>query len=126
MNAEEAWHFLITHCREIDVRCGPAEVKITVSDERWRTVMRHGEVTEKAEGTHTHDLLTYLAYVSRKANNPASIPQGQPFTAADGLWLSHSDWNAGFSTSEGRRVGIRNDAGARSIVPLLEFQSSHP
>lgn len=126
MDAGEAWHFLITHCRDLEVCCGSARVKITVSDDGWHTVTRHDGVEERADGTYTHDLLTYLAYVSRKADAPARPAQGQPFEATESLWVSHSDWNANFSTSDGRRLHVYNEAGTESILPLVEFQSSQP
>ena len=76
MDAGEAWHFLITHCRDLEVCCGSARVKIIVSDDGWHTVTRHDGVEERADGTYTHDLLTYLAYVSRKADAPARLQRG--------------------------------------------------
>lgn len=124
MDAGEAWHFLITHCRGLEVRCGSARVKITVTDEGWRTVMRHDVGQETADGTHTHDLLTYLACVSSKNGAPVCPAKGQPLEAPESLWVSHSDWNANFSTPDGRRLHIYNEAGAQSILPLVEFQSS--
>ena len=126
MDAGEAWHFLISHCRDLEVRCGSARVKITVSDEGWRTVMRDDGVEETADGSHTHDLLTYLAYVSRKVGAPVCPAKGRPLEASEGLWGSRSDWNANFSTSDGRRLHVYNEAGTESILSLVEFQSSQP
>ena len=126
MDAGEAWHFLITHCRDLEVRCGSARVKITVTDEGWRTVMRHDEVEETADGTHTHDLLTYLACVASKAGAPACPAKGQLLEPPEGLCVSHSDWNANFSTPDGRRLHIYNEAGTGSVLPLVELQSSQP
>ena len=127
METGDAWHFLITHCRNLEVRCGSARVHITVSDEGWRTELRDGDRKETASGTHTHDLLTYLAYLPRPAEPAVHLGQGQPFEASEPLWVSHSATNASVSTADGgRRLHIYNEAGAESILSLLQFRPDQP